>query len=140
MSQNKLRALMRVCSLICLGFWGAALPTAQAVAAAEPFNPDEVVGGFGSRQQGAESGLALVVAKTAGISKFSGLSGKRVLRLLNDRLAETYLEIQCLRERGTPCRDQFSLIEEKRDVQSWYACISRTWSRSGCCHGNTRTC
>lgn len=85
---------------------------------AEAFRPDEMAGGFGGRQNGTDSGLVLVVAKRAGIGKFADLEGKRVLRLSNDRLAETYLEILCLRERGTPCREQFSLSEEKRDVQS----------------------
>lgn len=85
---------------------------------AEFFSPQEIAEGFVGRQNGTEPGLALIVAKSAGIRTFTDLRGKRLVHLSNDRLAATYLEVLCQQQAGMACRELFNLSQERRDVQS----------------------
>lgn len=84
----------------------------------EQFAPDEIAEGFAGLRNGVEEGLTLVARKESGFGGFADLRGKRVLRLSDDRLTEIYLEVQCHRLAGVPCRKFFTVEEQKRDVQS----------------------
>jgi hypothetical protein len=94
------------------------LAIAPGMELAEQFGPDEIAEGFAGMRKGIEEGLVLVARKDAAILGFSGLRGKRVLRLSEDRLTDIFLEVQCLRQVGTACRNLFQITEEKRDIQS----------------------
>jgi hypothetical protein len=85
---------------------------------AESFTAEELSQGFVGRRHGTEEGLAVVVPDDGGARQFADLRGKRVVRLSNDRLAESFLEIQCRQQTGLPCADLFQTAEEKRDIQS----------------------
>ncbi|MBK6744138.1 MAG: hypothetical protein IPG66_14675 [Hydrogenophilales bacterium] len=84
---------------------------------AETFSPDELVEGFAGRRHGTDEGMALIVPRNSPVHKFADLRGKRLLRLANDRLAETFLEVQCRHQLALACRELFSMSEEKRDIQ-----------------------
>ncbi len=88
---------------------------------AETFGPGELQRGYASHQQGADEGLALVVRSDSGLTSFADLRGKRVSRLSNDRLAEIFLETQCLKTSKQRCNQFLTLAEEKRDIQSVYS-------------------
>jgi hypothetical protein len=94
------------------------LVIAPGMELAEAFAPEELAEGFAGTHLGTEEGVAIVVAATAGLRRFTDLRGKRVARLSNDRLAEVFLEIQCRRQFGQACRDALQLVEEKRDIQA----------------------
>jgi hypothetical protein len=87
---------------------------------AETFGPGELQRGYASHKQGADEGLALVVRSDSGLTSFPELRNKRVSRLSNDRLAEIFLETQCLNAAKQRCNQFLTLIEEKRDIQSVY--------------------
>jgi len=87
---------------------------------AEAFTSGELQRGYASHQQGAEEGLALVVRSDSGLATFADLRNKRVTRLAKDRLAEIFLETQCLKAAKQRCRQFLALSEEKRDIQSVY--------------------
>jgi len=87
---------------------------------AETFSLGELQRGYASHQQGADDGLALVVRNDSGLTSFSDLRNKRVARLAKDRLAEIYLETQCLKAAKQHCSQFLVLSEEKRDIQSIY--------------------
>ena len=88
---------------------------------AETFGPGELQRGYASHQQGADEGLALVARSDSGLTSFSELRSKRVSRLSNDRLAEIFLETQCLKTSKQRCNQFLTLAEEKRDIQSVYS-------------------
>lgn len=88
---------------------------------AESFAPGELQLGYARHRQGAEEGLALVVRRDSGLTGFADLRNKRVSRMSNDRLAEVFLETQCLKASKQRCRQFFTLAEEKRDIQSVYS-------------------
>lgn len=94
---------------------------ASGMELAELFSPDELQGGYTSRTRSIEQGLALVVSKSSGFRQVADLRGKRVARLSNDRLAEVFLETQCLKFAAVDCRSFMTLHEEKRDIQSVYS-------------------
>jgi hypothetical protein len=87
---------------------------------AELFRPDDIRQGYARRHHGVDEGLALVVIKNSGIRSFSGLRGKRLARLSNDRLSQYFLETQCLKVAAMDCQDFLRLLERKRDIQSVY--------------------
>lgn len=87
----------------------------------ELFRPDELRQGYARRHHGIDEGLVLLVAKSSGIQRFADLRGKRVVRLSDDRLANYFLETQCLKAAGQDCREFLALSEEKRDIQSVYS-------------------
>jgi ABC-type phosphate/phosphonate transport system substrate-binding protein len=95
------------------------IAVAPGMEMAETFRMDELAEGFIGRHNHADEGLALVAADPA-LRKFADLRGKRVVRLSNDRLSEIFLEVECRNQMGGPCRDQFSVSEEKRDAQLVY--------------------
>ena len=88
---------------------------------AESFAPDELQRGYARHRQGADEGLALVVRSDSGLTGFADLRNKRVSRLNNDRLAEVFLETQCLKISKQRCSQFLTLAEEKRDIQSVYS-------------------
>jgi ABC-type phosphate/phosphonate transport system substrate-binding protein len=88
---------------------------------AETFAPGELQWGYARHQQGADDGLVLVVRSDSGLTSFADLRNKRVSRLSNDRLAEIFLETQCLRASKQHCSQFLTLTEEKRDIQSVYS-------------------
>ena len=88
---------------------------------AETFAPGELQWGYARHQQGADDGLVLVVRSDSGLTSFSDLRNKRVSRLSNDRLAEIFLETQCLRASKQRCSQFLTLADEKRDIQSVYS-------------------
>ena len=88
---------------------------------AETFAPGELQSGYARHQQGADDGLVLVVRSDSGLTSFADLRDKRVSRLSNDRLAEIFLETQCLRVSKQLCSQFLTLTEEKRDIQSVYS-------------------
>jgi hypothetical protein len=55
------------------------------------------------------------------MTSFSDLRNRRVSRLSNDRLAEIFLETQCLKAAKQRCSQFMTLSEEKRDIQSVYS-------------------
>lgn len=87
---------------------------------AETFAPGELQGGYARRLHGTDDGLVLVVRSNSGLTSFADLRGKRVSRLSNDRLAEIFMETQCLRASKQRCSQYLTLTEEKRDIQSVY--------------------
>ncbi len=87
---------------------------------AEIFSPGELHRGYARHQQGADEGLALVVRSDSGLTSFADLRNKRVSRLSKDRLAEIFLETQCLKAARQRCHQFLTLSEEKRDIQSVY--------------------
>lgn len=95
--------------------------SAPGMELAEVFKPGEIKQGYARRQEGVDEGIALIVSKASGIRQFADLRGKRVLRLNRDRLAEYFLETQCLKTAGQACKDYLNLVEERRDIQSVYA-------------------
>lgn len=62
----------------------------------------------------------MLVSNTAGIKSFADLRNKRLSRLSDDRLSDTFLEVQCIKAAGMACRDFLQIKEEKRDIQSVY--------------------
>jgi len=86
----------------------------------EAFSADELSQGFVRHRDGADEGLVLLVNATSGIRHFSDLKGKQLVRLGNDRLAEVFLELQCLKASGGSCSGFAKVSEEKQDVQSLY--------------------
>lgn len=88
---------------------------------AEAFGPGELQRGYASHQQGADEGLALVVHSDSGLTSFSDLRNNRVTRLSRDRLAEIYLETQCMKAAKQRCSEFLRLTEERRDIQSVYS-------------------
>ncbi len=87
---------------------------------AENFKPDDFAEGFAGQQRDTEQGLALIVAKTSAIHRFADLRGKQVLRQSNDRLLDKYLEIQCLKQAATACRDFLTVTEVRHDASAIY--------------------
>ena len=87
---------------------------------AEIFTPEEIRSGYARRNKGVEEGIALLVSKTSGIKNFADLRNKRLSRLSNDRLSDTFLEVQCMKAAGMACHDFLQMKEEKRDIQSVY--------------------
>ena len=63
----------------------------------------------------------LVANQASGIQSFADLRGKRLSYLSKDRLAEVFLETQCLKATGQNCKDVMVLTAEKRDIQSVYS-------------------
>lgn len=88
---------------------------------AENFAPGELQRGYARHRQGVDDGLALVVRSESGMTSFTNLRNKRVSRLSNDRLAEIFMETQCLKAAKQRCSQFLTLIEEKRDIQSIYS-------------------
>jgi hypothetical protein len=95
------------------------IAVAPGMELAENFRPEELAEGFIGRHNNTEEGLALVAADPA-LLKLKDLRGKRVLQLSNDRVSETFLEVECRHQAASPCRNLFSLNEEKRDAQLVY--------------------
>ena len=87
---------------------------------AEVFTPGEIRSGYARRIVGTDEGIALLVSNTSGIKSFADLRNKRISRLSNDRLSDTFLEVQCIKAAGMACRDFLQMKEEKRDIQSVY--------------------
>jgi ABC-type phosphate/phosphonate transport system substrate-binding protein len=85
---------------------------------AEHFAPDELGSGFIGRHQGTGEGLVLIARAADGAHGLSDLRGRRVARLANDRLAQVFLETQCLRLARKSCDELFEVMEEKRDNYS----------------------
>jgi ABC-type phosphate/phosphonate transport system substrate-binding protein len=88
---------------------------------AETFAPGELQTGYARHHQGLDDGLALVVRSESGIASFTDLRGKRVSRLSNDRLADIFLETQCLKSAKQRCSQFLNQVEERRDIQSIYS-------------------
>jgi hypothetical protein len=88
---------------------------------AELFTPEELREGYTRRIEGTDEGLALVVPRAGGARDFRDLRGRRIMRLENDRLADYYLESQCMQAARQTCRDFMNVVNEKRDIQSVYA-------------------
>ncbi len=91
---------------------------APSMEMAETFAPEELAQGFAGLRRNAPEGLVLIAAQASGIRTLADMRGKRVARLVNDRISEVYLETLCVRETGVHCADLFSVVEEKRDIQS----------------------
>jgi len=87
---------------------------------AEIFTPEEIRSGYARRNKGVEEGIVLLVSNASGIKSFADLRNKRLSRLGNDRLSDTFLEVQCIKAAGMACRDFLQMKEEKRDIQSVY--------------------
>lgn len=87
---------------------------------AEVFAPGEIRSGYARRIIGTDEGIALLVSNTSGINSFADLRNKRLSRLSNDRLSDTFLEVQCMKTGSMACRDFLQMEEEKRDIQSVY--------------------
>jgi ABC-type phosphate/phosphonate transport system substrate-binding protein len=85
---------------------------------AELIGPEVSIQGFARRSQSGGAGLVLLVNKTANVRTFADLRGKRVARPSQDRLAETYLESQCLRAWAAPCAGALAQVEEKREISA----------------------
>lgn len=88
---------------------------------AELFAPGDIRQGYARRRHGIDEGLVLVVAKSSGLRQFADLRGKRVARLSDDRLAEVFLETQCLKVARLDCADLLVIRDEKKDIQSVYS-------------------
>ena len=97
------------------------LINAAGMELAETFAPGELQRGYARHQQGTDEGLALVVRSDAGLASFADLRNKRVSRLNNDRLAQIFMETQCLKTARQHCREFLLLTEESRDIQSVYS-------------------
>ncbi len=85
---------------------------------AETFTADQLADGFAGSHRDQHGGIALIVRNDSGIEEFKDLKGKKVLRLINDRLGVVYLEIQCRKKARSSCADLLNISEEKRDTQS----------------------
>ncbi len=85
---------------------------------AELLGPDVLLRGFARRPPGGGAGLVLLVGKAANVRTFADLRGKRVARPSQDRLADTYLESQCLRAWAVSCQGELTQIEEKREISA----------------------
>ena len=88
---------------------------------AETFASGELQRGYARHQQGADEGLALLVRSDSALVTFADLRDKRVSRLSNDRLAQIFLETQCLKVARQHCSQFLVLTEESRDIQSVYS-------------------
>ncbi len=94
--------------------------TGPGMELAEVFTPEEIRSGYARRNKGVDEGIVLLVSNTSGIKRFTDLRNKRLSRLSNDRLSDTFLEVQCMKASGMACRDFLQVKEEKRDIQSVY--------------------
>ena len=94
--------------------------TGPGMELAEVFTPEEIRSGYARRNKGVDEGIVLLVSNTSGIKHFADLRNKRLSRLSNDRLSDTFLEVQCMKASGMACRDFLQVKEEKRDIQSVY--------------------
>jgi ABC-type amino acid transport substrate-binding protein len=88
---------------------------------AELFSPQDIREGYARRIEGVDEGLALVVPRDSDAREFRDLKRRRLMRLGNDRLADYYLETQCMKAGRQACGDFLVLTDEKRDIQSVYA-------------------
>jgi len=84
---------------------------------AENFTPDQLSQGFIGLRGNSEEGIALITLQQTAPARFEDLRGKRILRLVNDRLSDVFLETQCA-ALAASCDELFQQVEEKRDVQS----------------------
>jgi hypothetical protein len=92
------------------------LVVAPGMEIAEAFGYDDIANGFVGVRGTDPEGLALVIAVDSGVERFADLRSRRVLHLGNDRLAQVFLGVQCMRDFRAPCQDVLRLGEEKRDV------------------------
>lgn len=85
---------------------------------AELLGPEIRLQGYARRPPGGGAGLVLLVSKAANVRGFADLRGKRIARPSQDRLADTYLESQCLRAWAVACQGALTQIEEKREISA----------------------